>query len=83
MVDVNTMINIAVIVLVGFISITLMSNIANVTDCSNLDADTTTTSTLESACSSFFNNGAVLYTILAVLVLLLVIPVIRGVVGAR
>lgn len=78
MVDVNTMINIAVIVLVGFIAITLLSNIGNVADCTTI-----TNTTLSSACDAFFNNGAVLFTILAVLVLLLVIPVIRGVVGSR
>lgn len=78
MVDVNTMINIAVIVLVGFIAITLLSNISTVADCTAIS-----NTTLSSACSAFINNGAVLFTIMAVLVLLLVIPVIRGVVGGR
>lgn len=68
------MINIAVIVLGGFIAITLLSNIANVAKCSTI-----TNSTLSSACNTFFNNAGVLYTLAAVLVLLLVIPMIRGV----
>lgn len=68
------MINIAVIVLGGFIAITLLSNIANVAQCSSIS-----NSTLKSACNNFFNNAGVLYTLAAVLVLLLVIPMIRGV----
>lgn len=68
------MINIAVIVLGGFIAITLLNNIANVAKCSSIS-----NTTLQSACNNFFNNAGVLYTLAAVLVLLLVIPMIRGV----
>ena len=68
------MINIAVIVLGGFIAITLLSNISNVAKCSTI-----TNTTLKNACNTFFNNAGVLYTLAAVLVLLLVIPMIRGV----
>ena len=74
MVDFNSMINIAVIVLGGFIAITLLSNISTVASCTSI-----TNTTLKSACNSFFNNAAVLYSLAAVLVLLLIIPMIRGV----
>ena len=74
MVDFNSMINIAVIVLGGFIAITLLSNISNVASCSTIS-----NSTLEDACNDFYNNAAVLYSLAAVMVLLLIIPMIRGV----
>ena len=78
MVDVNQMIGIAVIVLVGFIAITLLSSIGNVANCGAI-----TNTTLSGACNSFFNNAATLFSIIAVLLLLLVIPMIRGIIGAR
>jgi hypothetical protein len=78
MVDVNQMIGIAVIVLVGFISITLLSNFSTVASCSTI-----ANSTLKGACNGFFNNAATLFSLIAVLILLLVIPMIRGIIGAR
>jgi len=87
MVDVNQMIGIAVIVLVGFIAITLLSSIGNVANCDAIHTGTGAAErgsvTLEGACNSFFNNSATLFSIIAVLLLLLVIPMIRGIIGAR
>ena len=76
MVDFNAMINIAVIVLGGYIAIVLLQNISTVSSCATI-----TNTTLQNACNSFFNNGAVLFSLAAVLVLLLVIPMIRGVIS--
>ena len=89
MVDVNQMIGIAVIVLVGFIAITLLSSIGNVANCDAIytpgggGVTTSGNQTLEGACNSFFNNSATLFSIIAVLILLLVVPMIRGIIGAR
>lgn len=74
MVDFNSMINIAIIVVGVFIAITLLSNFESVTDCATIS-----NSTLQDACNDAFNNAGVLYSLAAVLVLLLVIPMIRGV----
>ena len=71
------MINIAVIVLIGYIAIVLLSNIQSVANCSSIK-----NSTLTKACNTFFNNAGVLYILAAVLLLLLVIPLIRGVLGS-
>jgi hypothetical protein len=68
------MINIAIIVIGIFIAITLLSNFDNTLDCTNI-----TNTTLQGACNDAFNNAGVLYSLAAVLVLLLVIPMIRGV----
>ena len=74
MVDFNQMINIAIIVVGIFIAITLLSNFENVTDCSTI-----TNTTLQGACNDAFNNAGVLYSLAAVLILLLIIPMIRGI----
>ena len=74
MVDFNSMINIAIIVVGVFIAITLLSNFQAVMDCNDI-----TNSTLENACNQAFNNAGVLYSLASVLILLLVIPLIRGV----
>ena len=76
MVDFNSMINIAIIVIGIFIAIILLSNFEGVMDCTTI-----TNSTLEDACNDAFNNAGVLYSLAAVLVLLLVIPMIRGVIS--
>ena len=78
MVDVQMMINIVVIVLIGYVSIVLLSNIGGIADCATIG---TQNSTLGDACNSFFNNSAVLFSIIGVVILLLVIPIIRGVIG--
>jgi len=72
------MINIAVIVLMGYIAIVLLSNIQAVSSCTSIS-----NTTLQKACNTFFNNAGVLYILAAVLLLLLVIPLIRGVIGGR
>ena len=74
MVDFNQMINIAIIVVGIFIAITLLSNFENVTDCTTI-----TNTTLQDACNDSFNNAGVLYSLAAVLILLLIIPMIRGI----
>ena len=74
------MINIVVIVLIGYVAIVLLSNIGNIADCATV---TSQNSTLGGACNSFFNNSAVLFSIIGVVILLLVIPIIRGVIGGR
>jgi hypothetical protein len=74
LVDFNSMINIAIIVVGIFIAITLLSNFQDAADC-----NTITNTTLEDACNSAFNNAGILYSLAAVLILLLVIPLIRGV----
>ena len=74
MVDFNSMINIAIIVVGVFIAITLLSNFQAVTDCTTIS-----NSTLADACNDAFNNAGVLYSLAAVLILLLIIPMIRGV----
>ena len=74
MVDFNQMINIAIIVVGIFIAITLLSNFEETTDCTTI-----TNTTLQDACNDAFNNAGVLYSLAAVLILLLVIPLIRGV----
>jgi len=68
------MINIAIIVIGIFIAITLLSNFDNTLDCTSIS-----NTTLQGACNDAFNNAGVLYSLAAVLVLLLVIPMIRGV----
>jgi len=72
------MINIVVIVLIGYVAIVLLSNIGGIADCATVS---TQNSTLGDACNSFFNNSAVLFSIIGVVILLLVIPIIRGVIG--
>ena len=74
MVDFNSMINIAIIVVGIFIAITLLANFEDAVDCTTI-----TNTTLQDACNDSFNNAGVLYSLAAVLVLLLVIPLIRGV----
>ena len=74
MVDFNSMINIAIIVVGIFIAITLLSNFQSAADCTTI-----TNTTLKNACNSAFNNAGILYSLAAVLILLLVIPLIRGV----
>lgn len=74
MVDFNSMINIAVIVIGVFIAITILANFEAVTDCASI-----TNTTLSDACDDAFNNAGTLYSLAAVLILLLVIPLIRGV----
>ncbi len=74
MVDFNQMINIAIIVVGIFIAITLLSNFEQVTDCTTI-----TNTTLQGACNDAFNNAGVLYSLAAVLILLLIIPMIRGI----
>lgn len=74
MVDFNSMINIAIIVVGIFIAITILANFEAVTDCSTI-----TNTTLSGACDDAFNNAGVLYSLAAVLILLLIIPMIRGV----
>ncbi len=76
MVDFNSMINIAIIVVGIFIAITLLSNFESVTDCTTI-----TNTTLSDACNDAFNNAGVLYSLAAVLILLLIIPMIRGVIS--
>jgi ACR3 family arsenite efflux pump ArsB len=74
MVDFNSMINIALIVIGVFIAITLLANFETVTDCTSI-----TNTTLNDACNDAFNNAGTLYSLAAVLILLLVVPLIRGV----
>jgi hypothetical protein len=84
MVDIQMMINIVVIVLIGYVSIVLLSNIGGIADCTSIRGSTVggdLNSTLGDACDSFFNNSAVLFSIIGVVILLLVIPIIRGVIG--
>lgn len=69
LIDPNQMINIAVIVLMGYIAIILLANIQSVSSCASI-----TSTTLQNACNQFFNNAGVLFTLAAVLLLLLVIP---------
>ena len=77
MVDFNSMLNIAIIVVGIFIAITLLSNFQSVASCTTI-----TNTTLKAACNNSFNNAGVLYSLAAVLILLLVIPMIRGVLTA-
>ena len=74
MVDFNSMLNIAVIVLGSFIAIILMSNFVSVMSCSTIS-----NTTLKNACNATINNGATLFSLAAVLILLLIVPLIRGV----
>lgn len=76
MVDFNSMINIAIIVVGVFIAITLLANFQSVMDCTTI-----TNTTLQNACNDAFNNAGVLYSLASVLILLLVIPLIRGVIS--
>jgi uncharacterized membrane protein len=76
MVNPNMLINIAVIVLMGYIAIILLSAFQQVSSC-----DAITGTTLQKACNAWFNNAATLFLIGATLLLLLIIPMIRNVVG--
>ena len=85
MVDFNSMINIAIIVVGVFIAITILSNFEDAVDCDTISNFTDGSGTevgnqtLEDACNDAFNNAGVLYSLAAVLILLLVVPLIRGV----
>lgn len=78
MVDPYQLINIAIIILIGYIAIILLDSVQTSAPCTNI-----TSTTLVNACNSFGNNGALLFVLFGVLILLLVIPMIRGVLGSK